>query len=260
MTTISIITICFNNLKELIETCESVEAQTQRPAEHIIIDGSSDEEIIIWLKNDRQPDYRRWIHERDKGISDAFNKGINNCCSSIIHILNSGDKYFTGTAVEIVRNCFDEDPQLMWTHSQYVQHRGNVNVISGAPFAKDKLWKGMRTVAHPTMFIKKEVYERHGLYNTDFKIAMDYDILVRIRNERFRFIPKPLVYFAPGGTSGLYLEEGLEEVRRSYNTHLGYSSRLSFYGRCGKRFSITSCKQLSGKWWFRLKNRKQITY
>src|SRR5688572_12942089 len=91
--TLSVITICFNNLQEVIETCLSVDEQTVLPYEHLIIDGSTNEEIVTWLIKSPQPSYRRWIHERDKGISDAFNKGIRNATGEVLHILNSGDKY-----------------------------------------------------------------------------------------------------------------------------------------------------------------------
>lgn len=257
MNTISIITICLNNLKELIETCDSVDAQTRRPEEHIIIDGSSTNEIIDWLTNNEQPFNRRWIHERDNGISDAFNKGIRNCSSSIIHILNSGDKYYDISAVEIVMNVFDNDPQLKWAHSLYVQHRGDVDVISGAPFKKEELWKGMRLVAHPTMFIKKEVYERHGLYDLNYKIAMDYNMLIRIKDEKFCFINKPLVYFSPGGASNLQFQKGLNEVKRSYQTHVGKSYRQQLWQFRQKMLQHLMRTSL-GKKWFRLKNRKKI--
>ena len=76
MEQLSVITISFNNLKELQQTCDSVDYQTLHPFEHCIIDGSSNNEISEWLSNTVQPVYRKWICERDKGISDAFNKGI----------------------------------------------------------------------------------------------------------------------------------------------------------------------------------------
>ena len=76
MNRISIITICFNNLDDLKATCASVDGQTVHPYEHIIIDGSTKSDIKEFLENNPQPSYRKWLCERDKGISDAFNKGI----------------------------------------------------------------------------------------------------------------------------------------------------------------------------------------
>ena len=207
-TQLSVITICFNNLQDLIFTCKSVDEQSVAPFEHLIIDGSTNKEILQWLESNRQPGYRRWIHERDQGISDAFNKGIRNANGNLTHLLNSGDGYKGKHSIEKVVAQFDKDPTLMWLHSLYIQHRGNMDVVSGVPFDKNKLWRGMRTVAHPSMFIKKEVYDRHGMYNTSFKIAMDYDMLVRIRDEKNIFIPETLVYFAPGGASNVQFKKG----------------------------------------------------
>lgn len=254
--TLSVITICFNNLQDLIRTCESVDEQTLLPDEHLIIDGSTDEQIVTWLLQQPQPVYRRWIHERDKGISDAFNKGVIHAKGQVTHLLNSGDKYATNKSIETVMHCFVDDPALMWAHSLFIQHQGDVDVISGVAFEESKLWRGMRTVAHPTFFVKKEVYDRHGLFNTDYKIAMDYDFLARIRKEKFRFIPIPLVYFAPGGASNTSYKKGMAEVKKSYNTHIGSSLRMPVW-QLRQRIIYALLQTEWGKKLFRLKNRKK---
>ena len=251
--TLSVITICFNNLEELKRTCESVDIQTVVPTEHLVIDGSTNEEILQWLRNSPQPSYRRIIHERDQGISDAFNKGIRNATGTLTHLLNSGDTYANKEAIEKVIAVFRQDHLLMWLHSRYIQHRGDMDTVSGVPFDKNKLWRGMRTVAHPSMFIKKEVYDRHGLYNTGYKIAMDYDMLVRMRDEKNLFLPDTLVYFAPGGASNTHFEKGLAEVRKSYQHHISSSVKQNAWQwrqRLLHRFMETRL----GKKWFQWKN------
>ena len=255
---LSIITICYNNLNELIETCKSIDNQTLLPEEHLIIDGSTEKEIIDWLENNPQSSYRKWIHERDKGISDAFNKGIKRSSGDIIHLLNSGDKYYDETVITEVRKHFEKDPELKWTHGLYVQNRGGIDVVTGASFSPDLLWKGMRTVAHPTMFVKRELYEKYGVYNEDFKIAMDYDFLVRIRNEKFYFIAKPLIYFAPGGASNTQFNKGLAEVRKSYETHIGSNSKLKLW-QARQRLLQAAMNTHFGKLLFRIKNKSKVT-
>lgn len=254
-TSLSIVTISFNNLAELTETCKSVDMQSVLPDEHWIIDGSSNNEILYWLTNNLQPPYRKWIHERDKGISDAMNKGINLSKTTVIHLLHAGDKYYDANAIEQVIKHFDTDNTLIWTHGLYFQHRGNIDVVSGAPFEKDKLWKGMRTVSHPTMFIKKEVYERCGMFKPDYKIAMDYDLLIRIRNEKFKFIPEPLIYFSPGGVSTTQFNKGLTEVKEIYTSYFGRSYKLEFWQLRQKALSYFMSTKI-GKVWFALKNTK----
>ena len=255
--TLSVITICFNNLHDLMRTCESVDNQTIPPDEHLIIDGSTNEEILQWLTDNKQPEYRRWIHERDKGISDAFNKGIKAARYDLTHLLNSGDSYTSELSIETVLSKFMDDPGLMWLHSQYIQHRGDVDLTTGRPFEKDMLWKGMRTVAHPSMFIKREVYERHGLYNPDLKIAMDYDMLVRIRNEKNIFIPEPLVYFAPGGASNTHFYRGLSEVKQSHQRYIGKSIKQDIW-QLRQRMLHSFMQTEAGKRWFRWKNRNSL--
>ena len=255
MILLSVITICFNNPGDLADTCASVDQQSEKPGEHLIIDGSTDENIVQWLMNNAQPSYRRWIHEPDSGISDAFNKGILNSKGDIIHLLNSGDRYATGTAIETVMAFFREDSSLQWTHSQYIQYRGEMDVVSGLPFESEKLWKGMRTVAHPTMFIRREVYSRNGFYDKEYKIAMDFDMLVRMRQEKFRFIPSSLVYFAPGGASNTQFEKGLAEVKRSYKRHIGSSMLLAGW-QLRQRLLHAFMQTNLGKSWFRRKNQR----
>jgi glycosyltransferase involved in cell wall biosynthesis len=252
--TLSIITICYNNLQDLVQTCKSIDRQTHLPLEHIIIDGSSDDDILNWLEQNDQPSWRRWIHERDNGIADAFNKGISNARGHIIHLLNSGDRYVASDSIYTVIKHFAEDPLLMWTHALFIQHRGNVNIVSGTPFEESQLWKGMRAVAHPTMFLKKELYQRHGVFNTDYKVAMDYDLLIRIRKEKFRFISTPVINFAPGGASNIHFRKGLAEVKKSFTTHIGHSTRLSLW-QIRERLLYTLLRTGLGKKLFRLKNR-----
>jgi glycosyltransferase involved in cell wall biosynthesis len=257
--TLSVITICFNNLEELIYTCKSVDSQTRKPDEHLIIDGSTNNSINTWLLNTPQPSYRKWLFECDKGIADAFNKGLRLVRSQVTHLLNSGDTYFINSAVESAIGFFTNDPELMWSHALYVQQRGGINVISGAEFDKTKLWKGMRTIAHPTMFIKKDVYERHGYYNTSLNIAMDYDMLVRIRNEKFHFIPIPIVCFAAGGVSSQHFDKGLAEVRKIYESQIGKSYKLLLWQLRQKILHSVMHTQI-GQRLFQLKNKaKRVT-
>jgi glycosyltransferase involved in cell wall biosynthesis len=258
MHTIAVITICYNNLEELKLTCESVDSQILLPEAHWVIDGSTSNDIGEWLGNNAQPQYRKWMTEKDKGISDAFNKGIQKSNSTILHLLNSGDRYFRNDSISIVKSTFEKHSEIKWTHSLYVQQRGGIDVVTGAPFQKQLLWKGMRTVAHPTMFVKKELYLKYGLFNLDYKIAMDYDFLVRIRNERFIFIDQPLVYFSPGGTSNTQFHRGLAEVRRSYQTHIGKSIKLVAWQLRQEALHQFMQTRL-GKTWFKLKNRKKVT-
>ena len=185
MPSITIVTICFNNKEELVKSCASVTAQQEHPFEHIIIDGSTNTDIKNYLENNPQPNWRRWICERDNGIADAFNKGIKNANGTVIHLLNSGDIYFDDAVLKNVAANFTPGNSSTWCHGKLHMKRGGSWVIIGKPFDKNKVYRGMRGTLHPTMFVNKELYNKYGLFDTSLKIAMDYDFLLRIAAEPY---------------------------------------------------------------------------
>ncbi|MEP7268547.1 MAG: glycosyltransferase family 2 protein [Saprospiraceae bacterium] len=220
---ISIITICFNNPSELKSTLRSVELQTIPPYELIIIDGSTNEEIKTYLSTVTLPGYCKWVSEPDKGISDAFNKGIMMSTGDIIGILNSGDLLFDSHTLEIVNETFISNPGIAWCHGQLKIMRSNQWVIIGKSFDPSKLYRGMRSVAHPTMYLKRFVYDKVGLFNLNIKIAMDYDLLCRIASFNYIFIEKPLAIFDPDGISSLNYIASIKESYKIYRKYFGYN-------------------------------------
>jgi glycosyltransferase involved in cell wall biosynthesis len=220
---LSVITICFNNPGELKKTCASVDAQLRKPYEHIIIDGSTNNEIKEWLEKTKQPGYRKWLNERDKGIADAFNKGIKIATGDITSTLNSGDELFDDTVLQRVMDVFESDSAIMWLNGKLKTYRGDTWAIVGKAFEKEKLYRGMHGVFHPTMYIKKTVYEKHGYYDTNIRIAMDYDMLCRISGEKNTFIDYPLAIFDPTGVSTTNYVKGTEECFASYRKYYGSS-------------------------------------
>ena len=105
-TKLSIITICFNNLEEVRATCASVDKQIIPPFEHLIINGSTNDEIRKYFEQTNQVLYRKVINESDEGIADAFNKGIVRSSGDVILLLNSGDLLYDDKVVEIVLSKF----------------------------------------------------------------------------------------------------------------------------------------------------------
>lgn len=221
--TISVITICFNNPEDLINTCRSVDMQASKPFEHIVVNGSTTNDIAQWHHSVSQPAYRKFIHERDKGISDAFNKGIAQAGGSIIVLLNSADQFATANVLDMATRQFEKDPELKWLHGMYQFERGGIWVELGKTFDPKLLYRGMRAICHQTMFVKKELYDRYGVYDTDLKLAMDFDFLVRIRAEKFVFLKEVMVVFAPGGASASNVSKGLNENTLVIRKHFGFS-------------------------------------
>ena len=229
MSRITVITICYDNPEDVINTCKSVDKQDQKPFEHLIIDGSTTPTIKNHFEKNPEPFYRRWICEQDDGISDAFNKGVLNAKGDIIVMLNSGDTFYNDHAIGIANTAFEKDKNLQWLHSKYELHRGDTWIIIGKPFEKSKMYRGMRSISHQTMFVKKSLHDKYGLYDTQLKIAMDYNFLLRIANEKFIFIETPLVKFAPAGTSTVYYLSSLKEIKNSYEKYYGKSIFLEIW-------------------------------
>jgi glycosyltransferase involved in cell wall biosynthesis len=226
---ISVITICFNNLEELLVTCASVDQQTTPPFEHWIIDGSSNPFIKEYLETHPQPAYRKWLCERDKGIADAFNKGVLRATGDVVNMLNAADYYINGQVLSLVSKAFEENPALQWLHGKYQLQRGQLWVTIGKPFDKTKLYRGMRSLAHQSMFVKKSLHDQYGLYDTSLSIAMDYDFVCRIATEPFVFIEQPLIVFAPGGTSQVNYMASLQQSKQVYEKYNGASLPLRLW-------------------------------
>jgi len=229
MSTISVITICFNNPDDLIRTCASVDVQTIKPFEHWIINGSTNNKIAEWIEKTPQPSYRKWINERDKGIADAFNKGIDKSNGDVVHILNSGDTYASDDIIETVTKSFEQDKSIQWVSGKIKLKRSGEWIEIGKPFNPSKVYRGMRCVSHPTWFVKKAVYERVGGYNSEYKIAMDYDMMCRIAKEPYNFIDKTIACFDDTGISSSQYLKSLKENIRVYEAHAGYSLKCRIW-------------------------------
>lgn len=210
---VSIITIVLNGESSIRQTIESVLDQHYEVIEYLVIDGgSSDNTVSILREYDSQIDF--WQSEPDKGISDAFNKGIRVAQGDIIGLLNAGDWYETDTVQRVVET--------------FLAHRG-VGVVCGSL----QFWKGAQreyrccsvprllgremTVTHPTCFVRAELYRSLGLFATDYKLAMDYELLLRFKQQGVRFVSldSVLANMQHDGVSEENWKRALQETHRA---------------------------------------------
>ena len=254
MSSISVITICFNNLADVQRTCASVDRQMTKPQEHWIINGSTNADIADWLSQTVQPAYRKWINERDKGIADAFNKGILKAEGTITHLLNSGDIYAGEEVLSIVTDFFQAHPHVQWISGNIELIRAGEKVVVGKPFEASKLYRGMRSVLHPTWFVKKEVYGRAGAYKFDYKIAMDYDMMCRLGNESYQYIPTTIAVFDDTGISSTQYLRSLTESKCVYESYYGKSMKLELWQLRLKLLHYL-LQSGFGQWLFRIKKK-----
>ena len=204
---VSIITIVFNGEKHLQQTIESVLGQTYPNVEYIIIDGgSTDNTISIINKYNNRLAY--WISENDKGISDAFNKGISKATGEFVGLINADDWYEKDTVEKAVQAMKNYDVVYgnlaLWRNEkQEVIFTGNHNYLT----------KEM-TINHPTVFLRRQCYHQYGLFDLRYKYAMDYDFLLRlfVNGRSFKYIPSVLTNMRWEGLSDLHWYKACKEV------------------------------------------------
>ncbi|HTR30462.1 MAG TPA: glycosyltransferase family 2 protein [Puia sp.] len=214
---ISVITATYNSVATVRDTLVSIRQQDHPDIEHIIVDGRSTDgtlEVVAGF-----PHIARIISEKDKGIYDAMNKGIGMATGEVIGILNSDDVYIDATVLSTVAKAF-ANPQVMTVYAdlQYVDPENLDRVqrtwITGR-FRKNSFYYGWMP-PHPTFFVRREVYERIGLFNTDLRSAADYELMLRVLlryDISTYYIPRVIVKMRAGGVSNATLLNRLRANR-----------------------------------------------
>lgn len=197
---ISVITISYNSEKTIEKTIQSVIQQDYENLEYIIIDGKSKDGTVDVIKK-YEDKIAYWVSEKDNGISDAFNKGIAAATGEIIGIVNSDDQYLPG-ALKAIADCYD--PKVDVYRGAILIHDDIKNIeYTYQPSMKFGMLPIKVNVCHLPTFITKKAYEKYGNYSTDFKLAMDLDLLRRFyrTGAKFKKVDKVLGRFNVGGVS-----------------------------------------------------------
>jgi len=203
---LSIITVVYNRRDTVEECFQSLRMQTCSSYEHVIIDGASTDgtlEVLERIKDERT----NLVSEPDDGVFDALNKGIKLSSGEIIGIVHSDDVFATSTVLERVLEAFsDQTVNAVYGDLNYVKADNLMQVIrhwKAGPFLPKKLRRGWMP-PHPTLFLRKEVFESFGMYDTKFSIAADYEAILRwFTQPNFKavYIPEVLVNMRVGGQS-----------------------------------------------------------
>jgi glycosyltransferase len=204
MLKISIITATYNSAATVKNTLHCISEQTYPSIEHIIIDGFSSDSTLDIVKS--FPHVHTIISERDGGIYDAMNKGILIASGDIVGILNSDDVYIGNDVLSKVATVFaDENVDVCYADLQYVQPNTSkvVRTWKSGAFSEKSFYMGWMP-PHPTFFVRKKVYEKVGLFNTDLKSAADYEMMLRVlvKNKMVaHYLPTIIVSMSMGGIS-----------------------------------------------------------
>ena len=207
---ISLITVTFNSAETLPDTIESVLRQDYDDYEYLVIDGGSKDATVDIIKQ-YEPRFggkMRWISESDKGMYDGINKGIRMATGDVVGIINSDDFYHRNDIFRIINSSFEENPGIkaIYGDVRFVTP-GNldktVRYYSSAKFKPSKFRWGWMP-AHPTFFTYRSNFDKFGLYKTDYRIAADYELLIRFLYTNHlpaKYIPVDFMKMRTGGRS-----------------------------------------------------------
>jgi glycosyltransferase involved in cell wall biosynthesis len=218
---ISVITATWNSDATLQECINSIDAQSYKNYEHIVVDGGSSDKSLQLLRLNDKP-FRRVIEESDDGIYDALNKGIQLAAGDIIGFLHSDDIFFDDKVLEDIAIAFS-DPLVcaVYGNLYYVDKGNTSNVVRRwitSSFQKYYLTIGWMP-PHPTLYVRKEWYTKIGGFDTAYKISADYlSILQLFSQENFisAYIPRVLIKMRLGGVSNRSIKDILQKTREDY--------------------------------------------
>lgn len=218
---VSIVTAVFNRRATIADTLYSVASQSHLDIEHVLQDGGSTDGTLEILAQKSDPRIRL-VSEPDAGIYDAINRGIQRANGDIIGLMHSDDLFAAPDVLSrVVKIMKDPDIDGVYGDLDYVAADDTSRIIrrwrSGAYDAK-KLGKGWMP-PHPTLYLRRKVFDKHGLYDTSFGIAGDYDAMLRylVKGQiNLAYIPDVMVKMRVGGESNKSLRKIILKSREDY--------------------------------------------
>jgi glycosyltransferase involved in cell wall biosynthesis len=220
---ISVVTITYNNYEELVKTLASISGKSD--LESIVVNGGSCEKTAEFLKA-----YSGIvISEKDKGISDAFNKGARNARGDAIAFLNSGDVLIESDYYARVAKAFKENPSSSYVYGNLLfdDHLAGKMVFRSEEAKLSTIGKGM-PFPHPTLVVKASVFKEVGEFNLDYRIGMDYDWVIRLllkKHTGTHLICTPVLMDGMG-VSSQNQEKSILECKRALVEHNLFSGQI----------------------------------
>ena len=224
---VSIITTVYNAKDTIRETIESVLSQNCKNIEYIIIDGGSTDGTLEIIR-EYEDKITKISSKPDKGIYDGLNQGILLASGDIIGFVHAGDLYENREVLEKVISTFKrEQVDAIYGDLVYV-NKEDTNIVirywKSEEFSLSKLKYGWMP-PHPTFFLKRKLYEKHGCFDTNFKISADYDFMLRVLmnpENKVSYLPMVLCRMRVGGASNKSMnamlqksKEDLKAIRRN---------------------------------------------
>ncbi len=237
---VSIVTVVFNAESTIERTIQSVIRQEYDHIEYIVIDGGSTDGTLEIIEKYKDQIY--YYHsEKDKGIYDAMNKGIEIATGDYIGLINADD-WLQDNAIKDIADAIMKNNRIEIYHANMNHVRQNIiREIKPTKNLGDFFWKGM-SYMHPTFYVKREVYE-HVKFDIDYKILADYKFTMECLQQNYTFfwIDKILVNYSAGGASDVFWQR----IREGHNIRLdlGYSP-YKVYASSMLRISLTIASKI----------------
>lgn len=222
---ISIITCTYNSAKTLNDTIDSIRKQSYKNIEYIVIDGNSNDDTLK-LINSSHDIISKYISEPDNGIYDAMNKGIKLSSGDIVGFLNSDDIFNDNNVLTDIFNVFTNYQNIDGVHSELYYTRSNdLNKII-RHWKTQNYYPGAFTngwhPAHPTLYLKRHVYDKYGYFDVDYKLAADFEIMLRFIEKykiKLKYITKPTVRMRLGGSTN---KNFLNIIKQNYECYKAF--------------------------------------
>lgn len=233
---ISLITVTYNSGNTLKYTFDSVLKQLYHDIEYIVIDGNSKDNTVSIIKKYELlfKGKLKWISEPDEGLYDAMNKGIRMATGDIVGILNSDDFFTSIHVLQEIATTFKKNKELDAIYGD-IHFVNPDNLQKCVRYYSSKVFKrGLMRLgfipAHPSFYIRRECFDKYGLYKTDYKIAADFEFLLRViykQKIRTKYLPMDMVTMRTGGasTSGIKSYVGImKEHLRAFKENEIYTN------------------------------------
>lgn len=217
---ISIITVCYNSAKTIKDTFESVLNQKYENYEYIVVDGKSNDGTLELIKEyeEKFNGKMKYISEKDKGIYDAMNKGIKLSTGDIVGLLNSDDYYKNNEVLSKINESLQQDYDGVFGNLIMLEDK-QLNIPERELISGNGNYHFGWVPLHPTLYLKKQIYNEIGLYNQKYPIAADYDFMIRLlKQEKYKlnYINDYLVSMRSGGASTNGLKGRIDGVKEVY--------------------------------------------
>lgn len=218
MKTVSLILTTFNSAGNLIRTLESIEKQDYPRIEVVIKDGGSKDDTIRIITEYEAKSHNRviWTSGEDRGIYDAMNQGYQLSSGDIVVFFN--DIFLQRDVVSKMAGLIESDPGCVGAHADLV-YATEDKVVRYWKMGPQKSLRTGWLPGHPTMFLKREIYEKYGLYNLKYRISSDYEFMIRFlkdKENRLVYLPETIIRMFYGGTSNSSMGSYLTSLREGH--------------------------------------------